>query len=157
MQSISDDFRPHAMARAEGLALGLCLWLTAVLHNRNGHYGEALTPAQEGCGYQDVMAYGRALVELIQAGARANRPGATAAALDRLSERTQARGTEWALGIEAGPRALLSEGEAAESLDREAMQWLTRSRAVVHLTRARLRYGEWLRREPVAHGAGVGE
>jgi len=34
MQSISDDFRPHAMARAEGLALGLCLWLTAVLHNR---------------------------------------------------------------------------------------------------------------------------
>ena len=93
------------------------------------------------------MAYGWALVELIEAGVRAGRPDEAAAALDRLSERTRASGTEWALGIEARSSALLSEGQAAESLYREAVERLARSRGVVHLARARLLYGEWLRRE----------
>ena len=93
------------------------------------------------------MAYGWALVELIEAGVRVGRPDEAAAALDRLSERTQASGTEWALGIEAGSRALLSEGQDAEPLYREAVERLARTRGVVNLARARLLYGEWLRRE----------
>ncbi|MFD9670241.1 LuxR C-terminal-related transcriptional regulator, partial [Rhodococcus sp. NPDC059968] len=67
--------------------------------------------------------------------------------LERLEERTRASGTEWALGIEARSRALLSDGDAANALYREAIERLTRSRIVVHLFRARLLYGEWLRRE----------
>ena len=47
------------------------------------------------------MYYGWALVELIEAGVRSGRPDEAAAALERLSERTQASGTEWALGVEA--------------------------------------------------------
>jgi DNA-binding CsgD family transcriptional regulator len=49
--------------------------------------------------------------------------------------------------MEARSRALVSQGEAAEALYREAVDRLTRSRAVGHLARAHLVYGEWLRRE----------
>jgi len=87
------------------------------------------------------------LVELNEAAVRTGATEAARDALDLLSERTQASGTDWALGIEAGSRALLSDGHGAESLYREALERLERSRGVVHLARARLRYGEWLRRE----------
>jgi DNA-binding CsgD family transcriptional regulator len=90
------------------------------------------------------MAYGRALAELIEAAVRIGRPEEAAAALGRLSERTRASGTEWALGIDARCRALLS-GE--EALYRESVERLARSRAAVELARSRLLYGEWLRRE----------
>jgi ATP/maltotriose-dependent transcriptional regulator MalT len=90
------------------------------------------------------MAYGRALVELIEAGVRGGRPDEAATALDRLSERTRASGTQWALGIEARCRALLSDDE---SLYQESVERLARSRAAVELARSRLLYGEWLRRE----------
>jgi DNA-binding CsgD family transcriptional regulator len=86
-------------------------------------------------------------VELIEAGVRSGEPEATAVALDRLSARTQASATDWALGIEAGSRALLSSGRDAETLYREAVERLARTRGVVHLARAQLIYGEWLRRE----------
>jgi DNA-binding CsgD family transcriptional regulator len=86
-------------------------------------------------------------VELIEAGVRSGATDAASAALDRLSERAQAAGTDWALGIEAGSRALLSGGSDAEPLYREAVERLARSRGVVHLARAQLLYGEWLRRE----------
>ena len=136
-----------ATERGEGSALGLYWWLTALLQNSLGHYGEALEAARQACEHEDVMAYGWALVELIEAGVRAGRPDEAAAALDGLIERTQASGTDWSLGIEAGSRALLSEGQDAESLYREAVERLTHSRGVVNLARARLLYGEWLRRE----------
>ena len=56
-------------------------------------------------------------------------------------------GTELALGTEARSRALLSEGKAAESLYREAIERLARTRVSTALARANLLYGEWLRRE----------
>ena len=147
VQAISDDSMRHAMARGEGAAFGLFWWLSALLHNGHGHYDEALAAAQQACEHEDVIAYGWALVELIEAGVRGGRPDEAAAALDRLSERTQASGTDWALGTEACSRALLSEARDAEPLYRESLERLARTRAVVHLARARLLYGEWLRRE----------
>ena len=114
------------------------------MHNGHGHYDEALAAARRACEHEDVIAYGWALVELIEAGVRGGQPDEAAAALDRLSERTRASGTEWALGIEARCRALLSDDE---SLYRESIERLARSRAAVELARSRLLYGEWLRRE----------
>ncbi len=137
----------EARARGEGLALGVADWAIALLYNSSGRYAEALAAAQRACEYDDVGLFAWTLVELIEAGVRSGATDATSAALDRLSERTQASGTDWALGIEAGSRALLSDGRDAEPLYREAVQRLARSRGVVHLARARLLYGEWLRRE----------
>jgi DNA-binding CsgD family transcriptional regulator len=51
------------------------------------------------------------------------------------------------LGIEARSQALLCEGEAAESLYRDAIERLGRTPLRPELARAYLLYGEWLRRE----------
>jgi DNA-binding CsgD family transcriptional regulator len=132
------------MERGEGAGLALSLWLTAFSRNGHGHYGEALAAAQQACEHEDVMAYGWALVELIEAGVRAGAQDDAASALERLSERTQASGTEWALGTEARCGALLTDDE---SLYRESIERLARTRAALELARSRLVYGEWLRRE----------
>ncbi len=139
--------RVEATARGEGRGLSVMEWATALLYNGLGRYGEALAAAQRGCEHDDVGVLERTLVELIEAGVRSGATDAASAALDRLSGRTQASGTDWALGIEAGSRALLSDGRHAEPLYREAVERLAGTRGVVHLARARLLYGEWLRRE----------
>jgi DNA-binding CsgD family transcriptional regulator len=139
--------RLSATARGEGMGLGIIEWATALLYNGHGRYAEALAAAERGCEHDDVGLFAWSLVELIEAGVRTGATEAASAALDQLSARTQATGTDWALGIEAGSRALLSDGRDAEPLYREAVERLARSRGVVHLARARLLYGEWLRRE----------
>jgi DNA-binding CsgD family transcriptional regulator len=138
---------PLARARGEGMALGVADWAMALLYNGQGRYAEALAAAQRACEYDDVGPFGWALVEQIEAGVRSGVTDAASAALDRLSARTQASATDWALGIEAGSRALLSNGRDAEPLYREAVERLGRSRGALHLARAQLLYGEWLRRE----------
>ncbi len=136
--------RQNATERGEGSAVGATWWLTALLYNGHGDYSEALAAARQACEYEDVIFYGWALVELIEDAARSGRQEEAAAALDRLCERTRASGTEWALGVEARCRGLLS---GDESLYQESVERLARSRAVVELARSRLLYGEWLRRE----------
>jgi DNA-binding CsgD family transcriptional regulator len=142
-----DAARAEGTARGEGMGLRLLEWATALLHNGHARYAEALEAAQRGCEQDDVGLFGWSLVELIEAGVRSGATDASSDALDRLSERTQASGTEWALGVEAGSRALVSEGPDAERLYRDAIDRLARTRGVVHVARAQLLYGEWLRRE----------
>jgi hypothetical protein len=69
-----------------------------------------------------------------------------AAALERLANATAAGGTDWAGGIEARSRALLSDGDTAERLYYEATDRLARTRLRPERARAHLLYGEWLRR-----------
>ena len=66
--------------------------------------------ARLACEYDDLGIYGFALVELVEAAARTGDTEEAAAALRRLEERTDAVGTDWALGILAWSRALLSDG-----------------------------------------------
>jgi DNA-binding CsgD family transcriptional regulator len=133
---------------AVGGGLSYVQWVTAVLYNSLGRYEQALATAQqasEGSPAQQFSIWG--LVELIEAAARSGAPGRGASALQLLSETTRATGTDWALGIEARSRALVSEGAAAETLHREALSRLGRTRLRLELGRAHLLYGEWLRRE----------
>ena len=88
-----------------------------------------------------------ALPELVEAAARVGDTELARDALNRLAETTQPAGTEFALGIEARCRALLSDGAAAEELYREAIDRLSRTQLRPELARAHLLYGEWLRRE----------
>ena len=78
---------------------------------------------------------------------RTENPQIATTALDRLSERTRASGTDWALGMEARSRALFTDGPSAEPLYREATERLAHGRLAPHLARAQLVYGEWLRRQ----------
>jgi DNA-binding CsgD family transcriptional regulator len=84
---------------------------------------------------------------LIEAAVRSGQAARAAAALDVLSETTQASGSDWALATEARSRALLSSNEAAEDLYHEAIDRLERTGLRIELARAHLLYGEWLRRE----------
>ena len=136
-----------ATARGEGRAIGLAHYATAVLYNGLGGYQDALAAAQRACTYEDLGFFGWALMELVEAGARSDARDVASEAMRQLDERTRASGTDWALGVRARSEALLSDGQAAETLYREAIERLGRSRIAVHLARAQLVYGEWLRRE----------
>jgi hypothetical protein len=88
-----------------------------------------------------------ALPELIEAASRTGQTQSAANALGRLDEATSIVETDWARGIYARCRALLSEGEDAAACYREALDRLTRTRLRPELARAHLVYGEWLGRE----------
>ncbi|MET0967214.1 MAG: AAA family ATPase [Nakamurella sp.] len=136
-----------ANAKGEGRAIGLGLYVTSLLYNGLGRYDLALAAAQQACEYEDNAFFNFSLAELVEAGTRCGDPGAAATALETLEERTTAAGTQWALGIRSRSRALASSGDAAESLYRDAIERLGQSRITVHLARAHLLFGEWLRRE----------
>ncbi|MEU9477885.1 AAA family ATPase [Streptomyces sp. NPDC048191] len=133
-------------ARGEGRSLALAEYATALLYNGLGRYDDALSAALRACRFEDLGFYGWALTELIEAAVRSGRPETAVAPLATLTERTRAGGTPWALGVGACSQALMSDDRAADALYREAVEHLGRCRITVHLARARLLYGEWLRR-----------
>ena len=137
-----------ALARGLGIGLTVTHWATAVVLNGLGRHDEALGAAVRASEGPENLAFANwSLVELIVAASRCGQGDLAARTLGRLSEMTRASGTEWALGIEAGMRALLHHGRAAERLHLEAIDRLSRTRMRAELARAHLRYGEWLRRD----------
>jgi DNA-binding CsgD family transcriptional regulator len=139
--------RQEAAERGQGMALSMIECAEALLCNGLGRYEDALLAAERACAQDELSVYALALVEVIEAAVRSNKREVAAAALDRLSERTQASGTEWALGLEARSRALLADKTSAESLYKEAVERLAHGHLAPYLGRAQLVYGEWLRRE----------
>jgi DNA-binding CsgD family transcriptional regulator len=136
---------PDLVARGEGAGLGVIPWAGALLYNGLGRYEEARLAAQQDGAYE-LLFSAWALVELIEAAVRSGEPELASDAFSQLSETTGAAGTDWALGIEARSRALLSDDDAAERLYREAIERLARTRIRPELARTHLLYGEWLRR-----------
>jgi DNA-binding CsgD family transcriptional regulator len=139
----------EVMRRGEGIGLTVTVRAKALLLNSLGRYEEALTAAQQTSAHLaelGLSAWG-VLVELIEAAIRSGMPEHAADALARLAETTPADGSDWASGIEARSRALLSDGAEAESLYRAAVDRLDRTRIRGELARAHLLYGEWLRRQ----------
>jgi DNA-binding CsgD family transcriptional regulator len=134
--------------RGEGVAPTLLQWAKAVLYNGLGRYQDALAAAQRaGEDAHELVFSTWAAAELIEAAVRSGIPERAAGALERLSDSARASGTDWALGVEACARALLSEGQTADRLYRDAVDRLGRTRLRVELARAHLLYGEWLRRQ----------
>ena len=119
----------------------------AWLNNGCCQYEEALAAAEEGSEYPDDMGLATwSLVELIEAAVRSGQPERAARAFQQLSAATLASGSDWALGITARCRALISDGNEAELLYREAIERLARTSVPLELARAHLLFGEWLRR-----------
>jgi ATP/maltotriose-dependent transcriptional regulator MalT len=123
-------------------------YASSVLDNGLGRHRAALDNARR-VFELDQLGSGPLIVpELAEAAFRTGDVAQVKSVLEWLSERTRATPTDWALGIQARVRALLSEGNAAERCYRESIARLGRTRAPVQLARAHLLYGEWLRREP---------
>ena len=118
-----------AIARGEGQAVQLANWAAAVLHNGLGHYAEALAAAQPAT-EETYQPLGTQLVlpELIEAAVRTGRAELAREALERLSAMTAIKGSDWAKGLEARSRALLSRGKDAERRYAEAVERLGRTR-----------------------------
>ena len=109
-------------------AIEIAEWAAAVLHNGLGEYADAAAAAQRAYDH-DVLGFGGwVLPELIEAAVRSGDRPAAELAFARLAERTSASAKEWARGIEAAMRALLSDGAEAEALHLEAIDQLSRSR-----------------------------
>ena len=140
-------------AMREGTAAGLgrladgAAYASSVLYNGLGRHDAARDAAWRAFGHRQLGHGPLVVPELAEAAARTGDMDLVRATLEWLSERTRAAPTDWALGIEARVRALLGEGEAAESCYRESIERLGRTRIRAQLARAHLLYGEWLRRE----------
>jgi ATP/maltotriose-dependent transcriptional regulator MalT len=136
-----------AHTRGEGCAVTVAEYTTAILYNGLGEYELAFEAAHKAVAADEIATSSWALPELIEAAVRSGRQEIARESLDQLRQRTSASGTNWAKGTEARASALLADGESAEQLHRAAIEALGRSRVAAHLARARLGYGEWLRRE----------
>ena len=140
--------RQDVARRGEGMWLIATEWTSAELFNGLSRWEDALRAAEWVAErHYELGSSTWVLPELIEAAVRAGQPERAAAPLLRLGEMAHACGTDWALGIEARAHALVSDGETAEALYREAIERLGRTRIRVTLARAHLLYGEWLRRK----------
>ena len=132
----------------QGVAVQWASWGLAILYNGLGRYADALQPAQEASDETpELFISAWALAELVEAAFRSGNAHLAGEAVERLADTTRPSGTDWALGVEARSRALVSEGATAESLYRDAIERLSRTQLRPELARAHLLYGEWLRRE----------
>jgi tetratricopeptide (TPR) repeat protein len=125
-----------------------CQWMSGILYNGLGRYEQALVEAQRASENVPASAPSAwALAEVIEAASRTGKTRLGGGALERLAEAASVGDTDWGLGVLARSRALLTDGDQAESCYREAIERLTRTRLRPELARAHLVYGEWLRRE----------
>ena len=142
-----DNARAEVTERGEGAGLEFMDWAEAVLYNGLGRYAAALAASRRVLDRADLVPANWALPEMVEAAARAGASELAAETDRRLTERSRASGTDWALGIAARSHALVVEDAHANDLYAEAIERLTRTRVVVDLARAHLLYGEWLRRQ----------
>jgi len=138
----------QAAAGGQGMATTQANWAAAVLYNGLARYEEAAAAARQATSntFEPWISMW-ALPELVEAASRGGDAESARDALERLAETTQPAGTDFALGIEARCRALLSDGAAADDLYREAIERLSRTQLRPELARGHLLFGEWLRRE----------
>ena len=141
-----DQMIVSASSRGEGMALAFVEYAKAVLHNGLGAYELAAEAAHSASTDDRLVIPHWPLPELVEAAMRSGQPAHAAAACERLSAMAAASGTDSARGAAALARALVADGDVAEDLYREAIEVLVGTRMASHLARARLCYGEWLRR-----------
>jgi DNA-binding CsgD family transcriptional regulator len=141
------DTLERAGGNGGGTGSALAYWSAAVLFNGLARYPEALAAARASSKIPEPFVSTWALPELIEAATRSGDTDLAHEALERLLDATKACDTEWALGISARCRALLSDGAEADRLYREAVERLGRTRLRPEHARARLLHGEWLRRQ----------
>jgi DNA-binding CsgD family transcriptional regulator len=137
----------EATARGQGRLVDFAACASALLYNGLGRH-DAACDAIRRVVQRGPVGYGHLVIpELAEAATRADDAALVAAASGWLAVRTGVNPSQWALGIEARVRAVLSDGEAADRGYRESIEHLSRTQVRAQLARSHLLYGEWLRRE----------
>jgi len=138
----------RAVDLRQGMAQTYARWAASILYNGLGRYEDARDAATASSATPgELFSAMRSLPELVEAASRTGALDVGREAVERLTETTRPASTDYGLGVEARSRALVSEGEVAEELYRQAIDQLSRTRMRVDLGRSHLLYGEWLRRE----------
>jgi DNA-binding CsgD family transcriptional regulator/tetratricopeptide (TPR) repeat protein len=146
-RQVAEGITREAYARGQGLGITLAQLGLTRLELGLGRYEEAQICALQVFEEDPLYVGSMALADLVEAAARSGDAATAQAALDRLAERALAARTPWALGLLARARALMADDKDAEALYQEALDHLGSSGVVTELARARLLYGEWLRRQ----------
>jgi DNA-binding CsgD family transcriptional regulator len=137
----------QSAAGEHGLAIW-AHWAAAVLYNGLSQYEQAVVSARLAALTPfDYFVSAWVLPELVEAAARLDDMAGAQEALAQLAETTEPAANDFALGIEARCRALVSNGADADDAYREAIGRLGRTQLRPELGRAHLLFGEWLRRE----------
>jgi DNA-binding CsgD family transcriptional regulator len=143
---LAETVTNEAIARRQGLGVAVVQLLVTKLELALGRYEDARICALKVFDQDPLYVGSMALGDAVEATVRAGDLEAARTALARLTERAQASGTPWGLGLLARSRALLALDEDAEPLYLEAIEALGRSGVATELARTHLLYGEWLRR-----------
>jgi len=132
----------------EGWLLDFVEYAKSVLYNGLSDYALAAGAAETVVAKMNtVPCYGiRALYELVEAATRSDQMDRARSATAQMAEVASAAGSDFARGMAAQCQAFVADDEAAEALFQEAVEHLSRTRMAIFLARARLSYGEWLRR-----------
>ena len=137
-----------AAAGRQGTLLQEAQWLEALYYNGLGRYRDALLPAREASVTDPELYISTwALPELVEAAARSGDAPLAVDAVRQFDEVAATSGTDWALGVGARLRALVSTDQVAEGCYRAAIEHLSCTRLRPDLARSHLLYGEWLRRQ----------
>jgi DNA-binding CsgD family transcriptional regulator len=116
------------------------------LHLGRCQYAQALTAAEK-LSRADLGGHAnQALSVLVEAGIRLGRRDTAERALSELRSRASASGTAWALGVLSGCEALLAGDTEAPGAYERSIALLDTTGVISERARARLLYGEWLRR-----------
>jgi len=144
MAAVVDASSPPS--RMWGFEADVSSYATSVLCNALGRYESAMQAARA---FLDD-ANGRwapALPELVEAAMRCEQPELARRAAGQLAVTTGPSGTHWAAGLECLCRALIAGDDGAESLFAQSLEHLAHTRIATSFARAKLLYGEWLRRQ----------
>lgn len=139
IEDASKEDRCRARALAE--------YARAVLCNGLGRYHHALAAAEIACADDGLGHSAWALLELVEAATRTRSWECASDALKRIESQARTSNDTWTLAVRARSAALLSDGALADRNYQEAIGLLERDGHSAHLARARLVFGEWLRRD----------
>ncbi|WP_342673867.1 AAA family ATPase [Cryptosporangium arvum] len=147
VEALAAELRRTAIAHGDGSALSIANFAEAILANGTGDAAGALRAGREEMGHIRQVTYtSRILAEVIEAAVRVGDRATADRALADLTDLTAPIGGDWALGMLAAARAQLA-GDEAEKYYSEAIDRYRRGGLAVYEGRARLAYGEWLRRQ----------
>lgn len=140
--------RRFGVERGEGNAVLGAGYTEAVFANGTGDFARAVRAArwEHTNALQATAFYGQLLGELAEAAARTGELELAQWAADELEAGLGGLSTAWARGGVAEARAQVLAGTAAEAAHQEAIDRFEHGGLTVYAARARLTFGEWLRR-----------